>query len=161
LAAVELLIQQHAGAQPQPDCLHSQLASHDAKRLRAAILLLCGRIGTRHSEEQLIDAAAAIQLVHEATLYPHDIADRAATRRGRDSTQRAFGGGGAALGGSGLLYVAASLCAHFPGVVRLEFAEAAKMLCRGQTRELESTGDIDLSIRGRLEIVLEKTASLF
>jgi heptaprenyl diphosphate synthase len=67
----------------------------------------------------------------------------------------------AAFAGSELLYAGMSLCTAMPGRVRDEIARTAATLCQGQIREVEVTGDPERPVRERVEIMLQKTASLF
>jgi heptaprenyl diphosphate synthase len=125
------------------------------------LLLLAGRFGEAKDGKAVIQGAAAIELVHEATLYHDDIVDRSETRRGTASTVGEFGPVTAAFAGSELLYAGMSLCTEMPRQVRDEIARTTATLCQGQIREVEGTGDPERSVRERVEIMLQKTASLF
>src|SRR5215475_6705536 len=58
-------------ATPKTAPFHHQAVSPRSKRLRPALLLLASRFGDAKDGKMLVRAAAAIELVHEATLY-HD-----------------------------------------------------------------------------------------
>ena len=161
LAEVETLPSKSACVGGAPAELHDQLLSTRSKRIRPAILLLCARFGARAPSNQLVEAAAALEQVHEATLYHDDIVDRSDMRRGTPSVQRALGPAAAAFVGSDLLYASAYLCARMPARIHREIAITAQTLCRGQMREVERVGDEFLGIPVRIRTMAAKTASLF
>ena len=140
---------------------HAQLLSGRSKRLRSALLLLAGRIGNAAPERALLAAASGIELVHEATLYHDDIVDEAPTRRGQPSVQFACGAATAAFAGTELLFATGELFADLPPSLRRAIGHASNRLCRGQLRELEMLGDLDATVRDRLRVMRDKTATLF
>jgi heptaprenyl diphosphate synthase len=164
LAAVDRLIATTASAPVDGRAareLHRQLLSPRRKGQRAALTLLAARFGTIDGGEPLLRAAAALEQVHEATLYHDDIVDRSPRRRGMPSLQAEYGSAAAAFAGSELLYASAGLCSNLPARARTEIARTAAILCQGQIREIEAVGDAQASLRRRVEIMLQKTASLF
>src|SRR5262249_10368771 len=63
--------------------------------------------------------------------------------------------------GSELLYGTPELFADLPARLRRSVGRAIDALCRGQLREIETLGDVDLTVRQRVRIMRDKTASLF
>lgn len=161
LGAVEELITHAAGLGGACPPFHEQLLAPESKRLRPAMLLLAARFGPSTSESALLAAAAGVELLHEATLYHDDIVDEAELRRSRRSVQRACGPVTAALAGGELLFATAELFAELPAPVRHMIGRAGDRLCHGQLRELELLGDLSCTIRQRLRIMRDKTATLF
>lgn len=141
--------------------LYAQLLSPRAKRLRPRLVLQAGRLGPRPPYSTLVHAAAGLELLHEATLYHDDIVDEAPRRRGTPTAQLEFGPSAAALVGSELLYRTAECFAELPPILRRALARAVDAVCRGQLMELERIGDAELTVRERLRIMRDKTASLF
>lgn len=163
LDAVEKRIRQCAAqGWGQFPAVHSQLVSRRSKRLRPALLLCASRYGPDiPPSTQLIGAAAAVEMLHQATLYHDDIVDESTTRRGVATVQREYGSTVAALAGSDLLYGTIELFADLPPRLRRAVGRTADQLSRGQLRELETLTDVGLSIHERLRIMRGKTASLF
>ena len=62
------------------------------KRIRPSLLLLAAR-SLGYSDRGMIRLGAVVEMVHTATLVHDDIIDAADTRRGRPSTNRAWGNG--------------------------------------------------------------------
>ena len=60
------------------------LSRQGGKRLRPTLVLLAGEFGD-FNQSRLLKAAAALELIHVASLYHDDIVDRAPARRGARS----------------------------------------------------------------------------
>jgi heptaprenyl diphosphate synthase len=162
LARVEALLDRAAlGDDGRPAARHRQLRSPRSKRLRPVLLLLAARLGPGTDDDTLVHAAAGIELLHEATLYHDDIVDEAPLRRGEASVQHAFGPATAAFAGSELLYATAEHFVRLPVRLRRAIGRAGDALCRGQLREVEAIGDLDLDAAARVRIMRDKTARLF
>ncbi len=130
------------------------------KRLRPALLMLCGSLGPC-PDGPLLKAAAALELIHVASLYHDDIMDRAPVRRGGPSTQARWGDGPATFAGAYLFARACTLWADLGGLTNRLASEASVDLCRGQLGELEHAFDLDTPEQRHLEILTLKTGSLF
>lgn len=141
--------------------VHAQLASPRSKRLRPLLLLCAARYGPNPPQSTLIRAAAAIELLHQATLYHDDIVDESPTRRGAPTVQGKHGPVVAAFAGSELLYATVELFADLPPRLRRAVGRTGNQLCLGQLRELETLTDVDLSLGERMRMMRGKTASLF
>ncbi len=76
------------------------LVAANGKMLRPALILLAGRLGRRPRD--LTDLAAAVELLHVATLIHDDVIDEAATRRGVPTVHAVHGVKGAVLAGDWL-----------------------------------------------------------
>ena len=130
------------------------------KMLRAALLLLvgraCGRITTSH-----IRAAAAIELIHGATLLHDDVIDGGQKRRGKPTINALWGNESAVLLGDLLLSAAFGLCAGLGSGPLAVISSAATRMCRGEIRQLLHRKDHHLTERQYIEIIADKSASLF
>jgi heptaprenyl diphosphate synthase len=105
--------------------------------------------------------AAAVELLHVATLYHDDIMDGADSRRGLASANSLYGAPIAVLAGDFLLSKAMDL-ANSAGPQAAGFVIGAlRSLCIGQAMEVADSGDVDRSIRGYLASIKGKTADLF
>lgn len=110
------------------------------KRIRPLLLMTafeaCGgdRLGAEKRSNAL-DAAAAAEMVHTASLVHDDIMDEAAERRGRPSTYAAHGRDGALLVGDYLFTQAFALAATLPKQAMQLVADACRRLCEGQMAE--------------------------
>jgi geranylgeranyl pyrophosphate synthase len=127
------------------------------KRLRPMLVLLCGGTGAG-----LAQAAAAVELLHMATLVHDDVLDRAPLRRGLP-TVYAAGGRAAATATGDLLFSRA-----FAELVRTGDAQAVRALssassalARGELMQREDAWSRDVSEQRYLERCELKTGRLF
>ena len=159
---VESLLVSTAGAS-QND-LVSEAALHllkaGGKRLRPALTLICARAGT--SGKQATDlAAAAVELVHLATLYHDDVIDQTDTRRGVPTVHSKWGTEVAVLAGDYLFACGCGLGARAGGEAPLILANAIAQVCEGQIAEPVSVGEPLRPVAEYLEVIEKKTAALF
>jgi geranylgeranyl diphosphate synthase type II len=114
------------------------------KRVRPVLCLAAGESAGGVLEE-LLPAAAAVELVHSFSLVHDDLPslDDDAERRGRPSVWAAYGEATAILAGDALLTEAVRLALSYdtPGVAR-ELVAATLAMIGGQQLDLEGTGDL-------------------
>jgi heptaprenyl diphosphate synthase len=135
------------------------LASLGGKRIRPALLFIAHGPGC--TKQKVLRAAAAVELIHLASLYHDDIMDRGSLRRGSASANAKWGNGAAMLTGTFLFLRAQALTETFgPDARKLASASAAD-LCLGQLRESENAYDPDLTPEDHLEVLALKTGALF
>jgi geranylgeranyl pyrophosphate synthase len=160
LGEVEELLREQASG-------HGELLGADAsatlaaggKRLRPLLVLLCA--GPEAGPEA-VRAAAAVELVHMATLVHDDILDAAPLRRGRP-TVVAASGRLRAVGTGDLLFSRAFAVLAAAGDARsIELIAAASVaLARGELAQRQDAYDTSVSERRYLERCKLKTAALF
>ncbi|MDH4185377.1 MAG: polyprenyl synthetase family protein [Nitrospira sp.] len=136
------------------------LISRGGKRLRPALLLLSARYGNGN-EEQLLKAAAGLELIHVASLYHDDVMDRAMTRRAAATANGSWGNSVATMGGVFLFAKAISLISSLGSSANQITGTATCRLCAGQLREAENAFNVDITVDEHLEILNLKTATLF
>lgn len=140
----------------------SYLIQAGGKRLRPALVLLAGRSGdaVRH-REGLIELAAAVELIHTATLIHDDIIDAAAMRRKQPTFHQRFGTERAVLMGDYLYAAAFAMVAalRHDGVTAC-LAEICQQMSRGEFLEVEARYRVDLTEAEYLAVIRDKTASL-
>ena len=133
------------------------------KRLRPLLVLLAGR-AYDYSErfDELITAAAGVELLHIASLVHDDTIDRAALRRGKPTLNSVMSTGATILVGDFLFAQSAMLAAR-TGDVRVVsvFASTLGQLCDGQLLELFDAHKTDQQIETYIRRIYGKTASLF
>lgn len=136
------------------------LIRRGGKRLRPALVLAAARFGD-FEEPRLLGAAAAIELLHIASLYHDDVIDRAPSRRGQASVNAHWGNTLAALAGTYLFARASALLASLGETPNRLASQACADLCTGQLQEVENAYNLDLMEAEHLEILARKTATLF
>lgn len=130
------------------------------KRLRPILLVLSARMG-EPEERTLVTAAAAIEVLHTATLIHDDVVDKAEYRRGRPTTIAAYGRQVAVATGDYLFAETFHGLAEIgdPRLVRA-FAEAAMGLAAGELEQFRSAREA-VKAETYLEHIRMKTAGLF
>jgi ubiquinone/menaquinone biosynthesis methyltransferase len=137
---------------------HGTLAA-GGKRLRPVLVFVCG---AGDDEEPLVRAAAAVELVHMATLVHDDILDRALLRRGRPTVFASDGRGVATATGDFLFSCAFELLARNRGPEQVRvLSDASVALARGELEQRQDAYAPDLSLERYLRRCELKTASLF
>lgn len=130
------------------------------KRLRPLLTVLFARL-LGYREDDIYIPAAAMEMLHAATLLHDDVLDAASTRRGRQAAHMRFGIVPAVLAGDALLAQANALVAHC-GDCRLSacFSEATVRTAAGEILEIAYQGRVDQGPEVYTQIITDKTAWL-
>jgi heptaprenyl diphosphate synthase len=140
------------------------LAGSAGKMLRAASVLICAQDEELHIPQDSIRLAAAIELVHLATLVHDDVIDQADIRRGRPTLRQAFNNKGAVICGDYLLSLSLRMVAALPDPERYinrRYADFISLLCLGEMNQLVHNNDFELTPLQYFRIINGKTAALF
>lgn len=141
-----------------------RLAKHgfrlSGKRLRPALVLLsakaCGGLRPEHTV-----LAAAVEMIHTATLIHDDVLDEAALRRHLDTVNARWDNEASILLGDFLFTRSICMVSALDGPFACRaIGEAAQTMCEGELRQVESRGNYDLSEEEYLDIIADKTAAL-
>lgn len=136
------------------------LLDSGGKRLRPGLLLLSGYCGT-FDEEKLIPMAAAVEIIHMASLVHDDIVDDTPLRRGKPTIAKAKGKQAALLTGNFMLTKAVNaVVSAGDATIRTVALETAAEMCRGEFSQLEARETPDFSAEHYLLRVKRKTANL-
>jgi geranylgeranyl pyrophosphate synthase len=131
------------------------------KRLRPAILFLAARFH-RYDLERLVPLAAAIELLHTASLVHDDTIDRALLRRGLPTLNAVIDTGTTVLVGD-YLFAKSAVLSTMGGKMRATriFAESLVTIVGGEISQKFSAHRLGTSTEAYLERIYAKTASLF
>ncbi|HEX9780725.1 MAG TPA: polyprenyl synthetase family protein [bacterium] len=137
------------------------LITAGGKRLRPALVLLAGHAARPAEPGGVVRAAAAVELIHTATLIHDDIIDVSAVRRQQPTFHARWGTERAVLTGDYLYATAFAMLGRLGDpVVTAWMADVCRELSVGELREVEARYRLDLSEAEYLAIIREKTASL-
>jgi geranylgeranyl pyrophosphate synthase len=129
------------------------------KRLRPLLVLLCAGMD---GGEGAVRAAAAIELVHMATLVHDDVLDNAPLRRGQPTVAASSGRDRALAVGDLLFSRAFALLAEYGDTRAISLlAEASVALARGELAQRQDAFDTGISEQRYLDRCRLKTAKLF
>ncbi len=162
LALVEArLARQVQAREPLLTEISTYLIGSGGKRVRPTVTLLVFRACGGRGLDEIIDVAAALELIHSATLLHDDIIDQSEVRRGRDSALRKYGLAETLVTGDFVFSRAFQLCARFEEKLINWAAEACISLTEGETMQARFRHNPAVTLEDYLEIIRRKTASIF
>jgi heptaprenyl diphosphate synthase len=162
-----------AGLQLVEECLAGELRVADSvadaasrylyeaggKRLRPMLALLTSKLGDGMTDD-VVEAAAALEITHLGSLYHDDVMDAADKRRGVPSAHAVWGNNVAILTGDLLFSRASQIMArHGEGAIQLQ-ADTFERLVLGQLHETVGPQDGADRVAFYLDVLSDKTGSL-
>lgn len=131
------------------------------KRLRPAFAILGGTFG-EYDRDAIVPVAAALEIIHMATLIHDDIIDDATLRRGKETVHSMLGKDVAVYSGDFLLARAFMLVADHVGLEMMkQVAKASAYICDSEIAQNEQRFDADVTVKQYLKRIGGKTAALF
>lgn len=133
------------------------------KLLRPAYLLLFSEFGKKTDKKKSIALAAAMEILHTATLIHDDIIDEADTRRGVPTLQTKFDTDVAVYAGDYLFIVCFKILIQFQNSLKsieLNTTSMEKVLL-GELGQMDERYNMAITIDDYLENISGKTAELF
>lgn len=130
------------------------------KRLRPALVLLSAKASGSLKPEHLL-LAAAVEMIHTATLIHDDVLDEATLRRHLDTVNARWDNEASILLGDYLFTRSICMASTLDGPFACRaIGQAAQTMCEGELRQIQCRGNYDLSEEDYLEIIANKTAAL-
>ena len=145
-------------------CMH--VISAGGKRMRPRLVLLSALALPNFNAENDLDnichIAAAIELLHTATLVHDDVIDKAPLRRGQPTLNETDGNHAAVLAGDYLFTRCFDLLQKPRNFdIITEISRTLRQLVVGELYQLEHEGDVNLSLDTYYETIYHKTGVLF
>lgn len=140
------------------------LMASQGKFIRANSVIICAEDKEGKITPNAVKIAAAIEILHLATLVHDDIIDNADLRRGDVTLQKKYGKRTAVICGDYLLSVAlrmASSIENKKDFIDLKLPDYVGRVCLGELNQHINNQNINLSIYRYLKIISGKTAALF
>lgn len=134
------------------------------KLIRAASVLICAEEEEDYISPNAVKIAAAIEILHLATLVHDDVIDNADLRRGDVTLQKKYGKRTAVICGDYLLSMALRMVAEIENkkdYLDLELPDYVGKVCLGELNQHINNANFNLSIYQYLKIISGKTAALF
>jgi len=158
---VETLMRSQANAcHPDLDAALQHLLSSGGKRVRPAVALLTGEM-LGGDENRLVTLAAAIELLHTATLVHDDLIDGAFLRRGIATLNSQWSPAATVLTGDFIFARAAKLAAETDSVAVMRlFAETLAIIVNGEITQMFASHGL-ASRENYDKRIYDKTASMF
>ena len=145
------------------DDTNKALLSRPSKGLRPLLSILMAYACACSPGEDSYRFAAAVELLHNATLLHDDVADESPTRRGKPTVNSLIGSSASVLLGDFWLVKAMDRILDSPqgtGMIRL-FAKTLSDLAEGEMLQLQKAASGDTEEDDYMRIIYYKTASLF
>ncbi len=147
--------------------MSNSLLESGGKRLRPALVILCEKAASadkkkRCQQNELVRLAAAVELIHIASLIHDDVIDGAILRRNKPSINAMLGDDISIVFGDYIYSKAFELIGERrnPDVFEC-MCQAIHVMCEGELIQVCQRGNLDLSKDDYITIVKKKTASLF
>jgi len=162
-ALVELELTRQLLVDPEPVAAPMRrLVEAGGKRLRPKLVQLAAGIGPRQEPLRAASLAAAVELLHNATLIHDDYVDESTHRRGRPTVAAAEGPERAIAVGDYYFAKATRLIAEIGHRrVTSTIAEALEAICASQIDDVALRGAYPGDRESYLRVVRGKTAALF
>lgn len=141
--------------------ISSYLFKNAGKRIRPALLILCSKL-CGYSGDEHITMSSLVETIHTASLLHDDIIDNSNTRRGQESVHTKWGPNITVLLGDYLYIktISNSLKSRHRQIVQILTDVSSKMI-GGELNEYYVSWNLDIDEHNYLDIINEKTASLF
>lgn len=162
-ALVELELSRQLMVDPEPvGTPMRRLVEAGGKRLRPKLVQLTAAIGPRHEPLRAAGLAAAVELLHNATLIHDDYVDESTHRRGQPTVAAAEGPERAIAVGDYYFAKATRLIAEIGHrEVTSMMAEALEAICASQIDDVALRGAYPGDRESYMRVVRGKTAALF
>jgi octaprenyl-diphosphate synthase len=146
---------------PLISAIGTYIVGAGGKRLRPALLLLVAR-AHGYAGEHLHDLAAVVEMIHTATLLHDDVVDESELRRGRQTSNAAYGNAASVLSGD-FLYSRSFQMMVAAGEMRILriLADATNVIAEGEVLQLMNMHDPDITGEQYMRVIHDKTAALF
>src|SRR5215208_7640394 len=116
------------------------------KRIRAALALLAAQLG-RYDLDAVIHSAAAVELIHAASLVHDDLVDEAEQRRGVTTVHSRWDGNVALMVGDYLFALAAAEMALAPDPRIISyFSRGVMTICEGELSPVVDVTPLDVAV---------------
>ncbi|HUY67571.1 MAG TPA: polyprenyl synthetase family protein [Acidimicrobiales bacterium] len=142
------------------DEVTTHLLAAGGKRLRPVLALATATFGAGAASRDDLLGAAAVELVHLASLYHDDVMDEATVRRNVESVNARFGNLVAIVAGDFLLARSAEIAAGLGTEIAALLAATLGELCQGQVAEVHAAYQLGRSQDDYSRAIAGKTASL-
>jgi len=160
---IEIELARQLAVDPEPIASPMRrLVEAGGKRLRPRLVQLTSAIGPRNDPLRAAELAAAVELLHNATLIHDDYVDESTQRRGRPTVAAEEGPERAIAVGDYYFAKATRLIAQIgnPGVTSA-VAEALEAICASQIDDVALRGTYPGDRESYMRVIRGKTASLF
>lgn len=133
------------------------------KLLRPAYALLMAEIGPDYERERAVSVAAALEVLHMATLIHDDVVDESPLRRGEPTIHSRYGNHYAVYTGDYLFTVCFKILSkHSDSIQNIEFSSRnIEKILMGELDQMRMRYNLNVTVKEYLSRISGKTAQLF
>ncbi len=142
----------------------THLSTAQGKMIRAVSVLVCAEDEEGKINPSAVQAAAAIEIIHLASLVHDDVIDNSDLRRGQETLQKKYGKRTAVICGDYLLSLALKTISSITDgkdYLDIPTTDYISKLCLGELRQHINNNNLDLTLVEYIRIISGKTAALF
>ena len=151
----------HEVFQPLAGAINLLLGS-GGKRLRPALAILASKLYPASDRNKVVSLAAAVEMLHSATLVHDDVVDGSLLRRGLPTLNASWSQGATILAGDFVFARAAYFAAETDNVrVMRIFSQTLMTICEGELHQLFDLGNWQQPKDAYYQRIYGKTAALF
>jgi len=157
----EIILSFAQGKSPLIQEISNHLIASGGKRIRPILLILAAKLFNQNNQN-CYNLAAAVELIHSATLLHDDVVDTSQIRRGKKTANAIWDNKPSILVGDYLFSISFQLMVLSKNLAVLDLlAKASSIMADGEVMQLENSNDINLTKDKYFEIIFGKTAVLF
>ncbi len=157
----QLILENVSANEPLIKTIATTLISAGGKRLRPLLCLASSQLAGKVAQNSFY-LAAAVELIHAATLLHDDVIDESYLRRGKQTANRCWGNKPSILVGDFLFARAFELMVKTGNIRFLDIlASASAKISEGEVTQLRCIKSLTIDIEEYLKIIEYKTATLF
>lgn len=157
----EIILDFSSGKSPLIKEISNHLILSGGKRIRPILLILSSKL----CDEKYNDyhnLAAAIEMIHSATLLHDDVVDNSDMRRGKKTANSIWDNKVSILVGDFVFSIAFQLMVRNDNMKVLDLlSKASSIMADGEVLQLENSNNIDINLEKYFDIIFGKTAILF
>lgn len=158
----DIIIASGVGKAELISTITNHLVSSGGKRVRPILTILSAKLCGYKNGDRHCNLAAAVELIHTATLLHDDVVDGSSLRRGRKTANAVWDNKASILVGDYLLSVAFQLMVRDGSLEVLDIlSKTSGVMADGEVLQLMNSNDINIPEEKYLEIISYKTAILF
>ncbi len=158
----EIILEFSRGKSPLIQEISNHLIASGGKRIRPILLILAAKLCGTKSGDDHYNLAAAVELIHSATLLHDDVVDTSEIRRGKKTANAIWDNKASILVGDYLFSISFQLMTRGKNLRVLDLlSKASSTMADGEVMQLQNSSDIALSREKYFEIIFGKTAVLF
>lgn len=157
----DLILEFSRGKSPLIKEISNHLVLSGGKRIRPILLILSSKL-CDEKIQNYHNLAAAVELIHSATLLHDDVVDNSMIRRGKKTANAIWDNKASILVGDFMFSIAFQLMVQSNNIKVLDIlSKTSSLMADGEVLQLENSSDIEINFEKYIEIISYKTAILF